>query len=40
VLALITSLDADHLDIYGNKEKIVESFEKFISQIQKQGKLV
>lgn len=40
VLALITSIDADHLDIYGNKEKIVESFEKFISQIQKHGKLV
>src|SRR5665811_2045146 len=33
-LALVTSLDADHLDIYGAKEKIVESFEKFISQIR------
>ena len=40
VLALVTSLDADHLDIYGHKEKIVESFEKFISQIQPGGKLV
>lgn len=40
VLALVTSLDADHLDIYGHKEKIVESFEKFISQIQSGGKLV
>jgi len=39
-LALITSVDADHLDIYGNKEKIVESFEKFISQIKPDGKLV
>jgi UDP-N-acetylmuramate--alanine ligase len=39
-LALVTSLDADHLDIYGHKEKIVESFEKFISQIQSGGKLV
>src|SRR5680860_484128 len=37
-LALITSLDADHLDIYGEKEKIVESFEKFISQIRPGGK--
>lgn len=40
VLALVTSLDADHLDIYGHREKIVESFEKFISQIQSGGKLV
>lgn len=39
-LALVTSVDADHLDIYGSKEKIVESFEKFISQIKPDGKLV
>lgn len=39
-LALVTSIDADHLDIYGQKDKIVESFEKFISQIQPGGKLV
>ena len=39
-IALVTSLDADHLDIYGHKEKIVESFEKFISQILPEGKLV
>ncbi len=39
-LALITSVDADHLDIYGNKEAIVESFQKFISQIKPGGKLV
>jgi UDP-N-acetylmuramate--alanine ligase len=39
-LALITSIDADHLDIYGEKEKIVESFEKFVSQIKEGGKLL
>ncbi len=39
-LALITSIDADHLDIYGAKDKIVESFEKFISQILPGGSLV
>jgi UDP-N-acetylmuramate--alanine ligase len=39
-LALVTSIDADHLDIYGDKEKITESFEKFISQIKEGGKLV
>lgn len=39
-LALITSIDADHLDIYGDKEMIVESFGKFVSQIKPDGKLV
>ena len=39
-LALITSIDADHLDIYGDKSSIVESFEKFVSQIKPGGKLV
>ncbi|SHF26939.1 UDP-N-acetylmuramate--L-alanine ligase [Mariniphaga anaerophila] len=39
-LALVTSVDADHLDIYGDKAKIEESFEKFISQIKPGGKLV
>lgn len=39
-LALVSSLDADHLDIYGEKGKIVESFEKFVSQIKPGGKLV
>ncbi len=39
-IALVTSVDADHLDIYGEKARIVESFEKFISQIRKDGKLV
>ncbi len=39
-LALVTSIDADHLDIYGNKDKIVESFEKFISQIKPGGRLI
>jgi UDP-N-acetylmuramate--alanine ligase len=40
LLALVTSLDADHLDIYGDKGKIVDAFEKFISQIKPGGKLV
>ncbi|MBW6534777.1 MAG: UDP-N-acetylmuramate--L-alanine ligase [Mariniphaga sp.] len=39
-LALVTSIDADHLDIYGDKGKITESFEKFISQVKEGGKLV
>jgi UDP-N-acetylmuramate--alanine ligase len=39
-LAIVTSVDADHLDIYGEKEKILESFGKFVSQIKPGGKLV
>jgi len=39
-LALITSIDADHLDIYGDKENIIESFVKFVNQIKPEGKLV
>jgi UDP-N-acetylmuramate--alanine ligase len=39
-IALVTSLDADHLDIYGDKAKIEESFGKFISQIKPGGSLV
>ncbi len=39
-LALVTSIDADHLDIYGSRDKIIEAFEKFISQIKPGGKLV
>lgn len=40
LLALVTSIDADHLDIYGDKDKIVDAFEKFISQIKPEGALV
>ena len=39
-IAVITSADADHLDVYGKKEKINESFTQFTEQIQKNGKLI
>lgn len=39
-LALVTSVDADHLDIYGTKESIEESFKQFCSQVDKEGKLI
>lgn len=38
--AVISSVDADHLDIYGDKKQLDESFRLFISQIKKGGKLV
>lgn len=38
--ALITSIDADHLDIYGNYKAVHEAFTQFASQIKPGGALV
>ena len=39
-LAVITSTDADHLDVYGSHEKVIESFKLFASKIRTDGALV
>lgn len=39
-IAIITSMDADHLDIYGDKEHLTESFKLFASQLKDGGKLI
>jgi len=39
-MALVTSVDPDHLDIYGTEEEYLKSFEKFASLIQEGGALV
>ena len=39
-LAVITWMDADHLDIYGNHENVIQAFAKFVSQIVAGGSLV
>jgi len=39
-MALITSVDPDHLDIYGTEDEYLKSFEKFTSLIQEAGALV
>jgi len=39
-IALITSMDADHLDIYENKENVVDSFNQFVKKIEPKGKLI
>ena len=39
-LAIITSIDADHLDIYGEREQMVQSFNQFVNQIKPNGKLL
>ena len=38
-LACITSMDADHLDIYGDEKSLKESFEDFTKKIKPGGKL-
>ncbi len=38
-VAVITSMDADHLDIYGDKNQLEESFRLYASQLKADGKL-
>ncbi|TDB63686.1 UDP-N-acetylmuramate--L-alanine ligase [Arundinibacter roseus] len=38
-VAIVTSTDADHLDIYGEHESLMESFRSFVSQIRSDGML-
>ena len=39
-VAIVTSTDADHLDIYGNQSALIESFRQFVSQIKPGGTLL
>jgi UDP-N-acetylmuramate--alanine ligase len=39
-LAVITSTDADHLDIYGDRATMVKAYNEFCGKIRKGGKLV
>jgi UDP-N-acetylmuramate--alanine ligase len=39
-IAIITSMDADHLDIYGDHSHLTDSFKLFASQIKPGGKLI
>jgi UDP-N-acetylmuramate--alanine ligase len=39
-IAVVTSMDADHLDIYGDKNSMVQSFQQFASQLKTDGELI
>ena len=39
-VAVVTSMDADHLDIYGKKEELEKTFQDYVCQIKKGGHLV
>lgn len=38
-IAIVTSTDADHLDIYGNHDSVLASFSAYVSQIKPNGRL-
>lgn len=38
-VAIVTSMDEDHLEIYGNKKHIIETFVEFAKKIQQNGRL-
>jgi UDP-N-acetylmuramate--alanine ligase len=40
LMAIVTSLDADHLDIYGNQQTMIEAYNEFCSKIRSGGSLV
>ncbi|HKK62946.1 MAG TPA: UDP-N-acetylmuramate--L-alanine ligase [Bacteroidales bacterium] len=39
-MAVVTSMDDDHLDIYGSREKLIKGFESFIAQVADKGKVI
>src|SRR5690606_32806096 len=39
-IAVVTSADADHLDIYGDQNQLHESFRLFLGQLHEQGKRI
>jgi UDP-N-acetylmuramate--alanine ligase len=39
-IAVVTSMDADHLDIYGEKEELEKTFQQYVSQIKEDGILI
>tara|TARA_B100000902_G_C27311573_1_gene918737 strand:+ start:216 stop:1595 length:1380 start_codon:yes stop_codon:yes gene_type:complete len=39
-IAVITSLDADHLDVYNSHEEFVNTFQEFIFQVKENGYLI
>ncbi|WCT11295.1 UDP-N-acetylmuramate--L-alanine ligase [Mucilaginibacter jinjuensis] len=39
-IAIVTSMDADHLDIYGDHSHLNESFQLFVSQLKANGNVI
>ena len=39
-IALISAIDSDHMDIYGNRDAMMESFRDFANTVEKNGTLI
>lgn len=39
-IAVVTSMDNDHMDIYSSRENMISGFESFVSQLRDKGKLI
>ena len=39
-ISIVTSIDADHLDIYGDKEQVLESFRQFVNKTMSNGVVI
>lgn len=39
-IAIVTSMDADHLDVYGEHSYLTESFEKYVANLPAEGVLI
>ncbi len=39
-IAILTALDPDHLDIYGDEKKMIESYDQFLNQVKEGGTLI
>ena len=40
LMAVVTSLDADHLDIYGDQQAMIEAYNEFCRKIRPGGTLL
>ncbi len=39
-IAVVTSMDADHLDIYNDKRNLEDSYREFVSQVKEEGTVI
>lgn len=39
-IAIVTAIDDDHLDIYGNREALLDSYMKFLGQVKPDGTII
>jgi UDP-N-acetylmuramate--alanine ligase len=39
-LAVITNVEAEHLDFYGTEDKVIEAFKEFVTRVKPDGKII